>query len=172
VTLDPVLSFPVAVVAERRPGVTPWQDHVWRVVAVQEEVPPIAPWTLLRQEAGRELYFAGEATVTLHRTDTPNFKENLEAERPLIWAVLRPAETPSGMEVAFATVDPGEAEVFSEAPRDTLEALPMPPGIRALLEAFVAEHHVERQFHKRKRDRADTEALGRRPGGLREDDAG
>ena len=31
-----------------------------------------------------------------------------------------------------------------------------------LIEAFVAEHHVERPFVKRKRDRADPEALARR----------
>jgi hypothetical protein len=29
--------------------------------------------------------------------------------------------------------------------------------------AFVAEHHVEQVFSKRKRDRIDPEALGRRP---------
>ena len=38
----------------------------------------------------------------------------------------------------------------------------MPPPVRAVIDAFVAEHHVERPFHKRKRDRADPEALARR----------
>lgn len=163
--MEPVLSFPVAVVAERRPGVTAWAEHVWQVVGVQEEVPPLAPWTRLREDAGRELFFAGAATVTLHRTDTPNYKDNLEAPQPRIWALLRPADTPAGMELVAATVDPGEAEILAENPHDTLEALPLPPGLAALLTAFVAAHHVERQFHKRKRDRADTEALGRRPRG-------
>ena len=45
---------------------------------------------------------------------------------------------------------------------DLLEALPMPPGLRLVVERFVAEHHKQREFHKRKRDRADPEALGRR----------
>ncbi len=35
-------------------------------------------------------------------------------------------------------------------------------SIRGVIEAFVAEHHVERPFFKRKRDRADPEALARR----------
>lgn len=161
----PLLALDLAVIAERRPGVTAWQEHVWRVVAVQEEVPPIPPWTKLRDgENGGELWFAGAAELALHRSDTPNYKENLEAAQPLVWALLRPApgETPSGMALAAVTVDPGEAEVFSENPSDTLEALPMPPALAATLAAFVREHHVERQFHKRKRDRADSEALGRR----------
>ena len=36
----------------------------------------------------------------------------------------------------------------------------MPPSIREIVAAFVAEHHVERQFFKRKRDRADPEVAG------------
>jgi hypothetical protein len=32
-----------------------------------------------------------------------------------------------------------------------------------VIDAFVAEHHVERPFHKRERDRADPEALARAP---------
>ena len=31
-----------------------------------------------------------------------------------------------------------------------------------MVEAFIAEHHVERPFVKRKRDRANPDALGRR----------
>jgi hypothetical protein len=34
--------------------------------------------------------------------------------------------------------------------------------VRAQLDAFVAEHHVERPFYKRERDRPDPEALARR----------
>ena len=40
-TLPPELTIPVAVLAERRPGVTIWQEHVWRAIAVLEEVPPV-----------------------------------------------------------------------------------------------------------------------------------
>jgi hypothetical protein len=44
----------------------------------------------------------------------------------------------------------------------------MPAPVRLILEAFVAEHHVEQVFHKRQRDRADPEALARR-GPMRKD---
>jgi hypothetical protein len=40
----------------------------------------------------------------------------------------------------------------------------MPETIRDVVARFVAEHHVERPFVKRKRDRADPDALARRAG--------
>ena len=45
----------------------------------------------------------------------------------------------------------------------------MPDPVRETVAAFVAEHHVEQVFFKRKRDRADPQALARR-GVIREDD--
>jgi hypothetical protein len=38
----------------------------------------------------------------------------------------------------------------------------MPASVAQAVERFVAEHHVEREFIKRKRDRADPESLSRR----------
>jgi hypothetical protein len=38
----------------------------------------------------------------------------------------------------------------------------MPDAVCDIVEAFVAAHPVEQPFHKRKRDRADPEALTRR----------
>ena len=38
----------------------------------------------------------------------------------------------------------------------------MPEPLRAAIADFVAEHHVERPFEKRQRNRADPEALARR----------
>ena len=159
------LRLPVAVLVERRRGTTPWQDWSWRAVEVLEEAPPLdlAPWTALRTEAdGRTLYFAGAAAVELHPTDTDNYKHNLESAEPRVWVVLRPVEAEPGMALHLVTVDAGEAHVYADVGNDLLEALPLPPGLRAATAAFVAEHHKERGFFKRRRDRADPEALGRR----------
>lgn len=156
------LRIPVAVLAERRPGVTQWAEHVWRVVEVLEEAPPVPDWTVLREEKGRTLFFAGTAEVVLHPTDTSNYRHNLEAATPLVWVVLRSADTPAGFALQTVTVDPGEAHLHADTGNDLVEALPMPPGLRATTGAYVAEHHVERQFHKRKRDKADPQALARR----------
>jgi hypothetical protein len=45
----------------------------------------------------------------------------------------------------------------------------MPQSIQEIVAAFIAEHHVERQFMKRKRDRQDTESLAWRAAGDRDD---
>jgi hypothetical protein len=156
------IAIPVAVLAERRPGVTRWVAEVWRAVQVLEEAPAVPPWTLLREEAGRSLFFAGTAEVALHPSDTENYKHNLEAAEPLVWVVLRAAETPTGLTLHAVTLDPGEAHLYADAGEDLLDSLPMPPGLRAVAADFVARHHKERQFFKRKRDRADPQALARR----------
>ena len=38
----------------------------------------------------------------------------------------------------------------------------MPGTIAERIEAFVAEHHIERPFFKRQRDRAEPDTLARR----------
>ena len=51
-----------------------------------------------------------------------------------------------------------------------VEPVPMPEPVRDAIAAFVAEHHVDEVFVKRKRDRADPESLGRRPRAARRDE--
>jgi hypothetical protein len=65
--------------------------------------------------------------------------------------------------VAAITADPAEAEAFTEAGANLVEAMPMPEVVRETIEGFVTEHCVEREFVKRQRRRADPEALARRP---------
>jgi hypothetical protein len=162
------VRIPVAVLAERRPGATPWAEWSWRAVEVLEEAPPdLPPWTVLREEAGRTLFLAGRAEVELHPTDTVNYRDNLQADPPRIWVVLREAEAPPGLRLCVVTVDAGEAHLYADVGTDLLESLPMPAGLRSAVEAFVARHHVERMFHKRRRDRADPDASSPRGGGRR-----
>ena len=156
------IRIPVGVVAERRPGVTQWAEHAWAAREVLEDAPPVPPWTVLREEAGRTLFFAGEAEVALYPTDTDNYIHNLEQAVPRVWVVLRPVEAAPGYALQAVTVDAGEAQLYAESGSDLLEALPLPPGLRLALERFVAEHHRVREFQKRKRDRADADSLGRR----------
>ena len=41
-------------------------------------------------------------------------------------------------------------------------AVPIPAVAREMLEASIVEHHLERPFFKRERDRADPEGLAHR----------
>ncbi len=147
-----ILRIPVGVLAERRPGVTAWAEHVWRVLEVLEQVPDVPPWTLLRDVEGRALFFAGAAEVALHPTDTDNLKHNIEAESPSIWVILRATETQPGMVLHQATVDAGEVEAMSCSGGDHMDSLPMPPWLLAVVTDYVARHHRERGFWKRRRD--------------------
>ena len=81
---------------------------------------------------------------------------------------LRPTGVEPPYEVFSVTADPAEGEAWTEAGNDLVDVVPMPETVRATIDAFVAEHHVERAFQKRARDRADPEALARR-GPMRQD---
>ena len=130
-----------------------------------------APWTVLEHDGDRTTFYAGAADRrTVSHARPSNYRDNLAAGAPQLWVVLRPTGAEPALQADRAvTADPSEGEGFTEAGNDIVEPVPMPEAIREALEAFVAEHHVEQTFVKRKRDRADPEALGRR-GRTREDD--
>jgi hypothetical protein len=158
----PLLRIPVGVVVERRKADSPWADFVWRGVAVLPDEPDTKPWTVLREHDGTTLFYAGNATVDLYRSETARYRDNLASGCPSIWIVLSPNEGAWPYSVAAATADPAEGEAFTEAGSNLVEAVPMPETLRVAIENFVAEHHVEREFFKRKRRQADPEALARR----------
>jgi hypothetical protein len=62
------------------------------------------------------------------------------------------------------TADPAEGEAFTDAGNDLVETVPMPPAIIGSIGDFIAEHHVERPFVKRRREDAKPEGRGRGPG--------
>jgi hypothetical protein len=161
-----LVSIPVGVVVERLEATSPWLDYVWRPASVLEGIPAAAPWTPLGPLGPKTAYYAGTATIDLYRTETANYLSNLESGGPLLWVVLRHvdgAEQP--YEVFAVTADPAEGEAFTEAGNDLVDTVPMPPDIARRLERFIAEHHVERPFYKRRRDRAVPDAPGRRTSG-------
>jgi hypothetical protein len=158
----PLLRIPVGIVAERRKSSSPWTDFVWRGIAVLPDELQMEPWTLLREQDEATLFYAGKATIDLYRSETVRYRDNLASGNPSIWIVLSPSEGAWPYSVAAATADPAEGEAFTEAGANLVEAVRMPEVLREVIESFVAEHHVEHQFVKRKRRRADPEALARR----------
>jgi uncharacterized protein DUF3305 len=158
----PLLRVRVGIVVERRKTDSPWVDFIWRGVAVLPDEPKMEPWTLLREQEEATLFYAGSAAVDLYPSETARYRENLTSGNPSIWVILSPSDGPWPYAVAATTADPAEGESFTEAGANLVEAVPMPEAIRELIENFVAEHHVEREFVKRKQRRVDTEALARR----------
>lgn len=153
----------VGVVVERRKATSQWIDFVWRAVTILPGQPDAEPWTVLARDGDKTTFYAGTMNIELHASDTGNYRDNLASGAPSVWVALRPTESDPPFRLAAATVDPTEGESYTEAGNDLVEAVPMPATVREVVEAFVAQHHVERPFFKRKRDRANPEALARRP---------
>lgn len=158
----PLSQILVGVVVERRKADSPWIDYLWRPVGILPDAPDMPIWIVLREEGEAVLFYAGSRTIELHRSETARYRDNLATGSPQLWVVLSPAESDWPYTLAAVTADPAEGEAFTEAGANLVETIAMPDAVREAVEGFVAEHHVEREFVKRKRDRANPEALARR----------
>ncbi len=156
-----LVHIPVGVVVERRKARSMWVDFLWRPVSVFTGKPSAAPWTPLDTGAEATLFFAGEAVIELHRTETTNYRDNLRSGAPALWVALRPVASERPYEILAVTADPAEGEAFTDAGSNLVEAVPMPPEVVAAVGQFIAEHHVERAFVKRRRQPAEP-TLARR----------
>jgi hypothetical protein len=155
-------QIPVGVVVERRNAKSKWLDFLWRPVSVFVGVPSAAPWTPLDTETEATLFFAGVALVELHRTETANYRENLDSGAPGLWVALCPLAAERPYDVLAVTADPAEGEALTDAGNNIVEAVPMPPDVVDTVLQFIAQHHVERTFVKRQRERqAPSDARGR-----------
>ncbi|MDO8980392.1 MAG: DUF3305 domain-containing protein [Afipia sp.] len=165
------ISREVGVVLRRRVIDNPWIDHMWSPVTVLDDVPATAPWTVLSQEPDATLYYAGPATIDLFSTDTANYRDNLADGAPRIWIALRRQDGGAELELTKVTADPTEGEALFESGTDVIGTVPMSPDIASWIAAFVDEFHVERVFHKRKRDgTSEDRRRGEDPSGGRRDD--
>ncbi|HEY7244697.1 MAG TPA: DUF3305 domain-containing protein [Xanthobacteraceae bacterium] len=154
--------IPVGVVVERRKASSPWIDFTWKPVAVLAGEPEAQSWIRLSEDAEAARFYAGAAEIELHRTETGNYRDNLASGAPLLWVALAPTGRDPPYALFAVTADPAEGEAWTVTDSNLVETLPMPDPVRAQVDAFVAEHHVERPFYKRERDRPDPEALARR----------
>ena len=158
----PQLRIAIGVVVERRKAKSQWVDFVWRPVAALPGVPEAAPWTVLDGDADCTNFYAGAGEIELYRSETAGYRDNLATGAALLWVVLRPTGDEAPYAIAAVTADPGEGEALTENADDFVDTVPMPEPVRAAIADFVATHHVEHEFVKRKRDRANPEAMARR----------
>jgi hypothetical protein len=155
----PLTRIPVGVVVERRKAVSRWTDVTWHPLKVLAGVPAAEPWSVLSYDATAALFYAGATEIELYRTETGNYKLNLETETPSLWIVLRPTGSEPPFALLAVTADPSEGEFYTQNGNDLVARVPMPEAIAQIVTEFVARHHVERSFHKRKRDRTDGRAM-------------
>jgi hypothetical protein len=157
----PLLRIAVGVVVERRQAVSPWADILWRPIAVLGGLPEASPWTPLAIAGKTATFYAGAAEIELYRSETDNYRRNIESGEPSVWVALQATGGEPPYEIAAVTADPAEGEGLTEPGQGIVEAVSMPETVRSAIAAFVAEHHVEQVFEKRRRDSADPETMAR-----------
>jgi hypothetical protein len=149
-------TIPVGVVIERRRAKSVWAEFLWRPVSVLPGKPAAEPWTPLDTQAETALFYAGQATIELHRTETSYYRDNLASAAPKLWVALRPTASEPPFELLAVTADPAEGEAFTDAGSNLVEAVPMPLDVAEAVGQFVARHHVERPFIKRRLQPAEA----------------
>ena len=160
--VTPLKTISVGIVVERSKGASPWADFLWRPLSALAGVPDTPAWTKLSDDGERATFYVGAAEIELYRSEAGNYRENLLVEAPLLWVALRPAASDQPFNLAGVTADPAEGEAWAGLDNDVVDTVPMPAAVEDIVASFVSEHYVEQAFRKRKRDRADPEALARR----------
>lgn len=145
----------IGVIIARRPfksrSAKLWGAQAWSPVAALPAAPDLPLGAALAREGDQETLFAGAHVLSLYASETAHYRDNLRSGRPHIWIWLgAEGDRP---EVLGVTADPYEGEAMAEGIGRIVEAVPMPAAIQHVVAAFVATHHVERPFIKRKRDR-------------------
>ena len=157
--------MPVTVVVERRASKHAWQDDVWRPLGVLPRIAG-APGQILASGEGWSQFYGGDLDIELFRTETDGYRTNLSQPVPAAYIVLRRNVDAEVLEFEpfLATACPYEAMGYSEGnDDDVVESVPMPPEVAEWLREFVALHHVDRPFVKRKNKRHKDEDVGKRP---------
>jgi Protein of unknown function (DUF3305) len=157
-----LLKIPVGIVVERRKAQSPWIDFTWKPVIALAGLPDATPWTMLSQDGDGATFYAGAAEIALYRTETTYYRDNLGSGAPMLWVALRATGGEPPYALLTVTADPAEGEALTEAGNDIADVVTMPEAIQIIIAGFIAEHHVEQPFVKRKRDRADPDALAPR----------
>jgi hypothetical protein len=164
-------SLPLGVVLERRRIDNPWQEYVWKPVAVipgARACDPQGDWPVLAAGEGWAHFHAGTLPLELFRKETEGYKVNLSQQPPRLFVVLRSGEDMDcdhDLAPFLVTACPYEAQDYLDSGEETVEVVAMPEGVVAFVQAYIDAHHVDEPFRKRKRKRHEggDESFGRRP---------
>ncbi len=144
----------LGVIARSRPPATRWADRQLYPHDLLPLVPATAPRTLIAERDGVQDWYLGGHDLVLHSGDTGYYRDNLMSARPSVWVALSMPHDPERTAVHMLTADPYEGEGLAGDPGLLVGAVPMPAAIQAVLQNFIAAHHVEHSFQKRRRSPA------------------
>lgn len=150
--------FDVAVLVERRAGVTRWQPDIWSPVGLLAgkvaRGPRNAPLPMPADADAERSLWRG-FVLRLHRDEAESYYYALASPAtPQAYVVMRRGDSPRPLP-ALVTLSFDEANAYAEGD-DDVQTVTMPPELVRWLEAFVIQHYVPEKRIKRKR-RAWTE---------------
>jgi len=152
-------SIAMGVLLRRVPGVTRWAKWHWHVSGLIVGAAP-SDWQELRQDGDTVEFVAGGGELTLWSGETEAYLTALSDTPPSVYAILRDTgDAVAPFEVALVTASPFEAQDHADNAEDLVEKLPMPPGLIAWVEEFVARHHHDEAFVKRRRDKKRVDVV-------------
>ncbi len=166
----PMRTLTVGVFALLRPPATRWGTAMLVPSAVVWPAPDLPAPAAVGAQGGAALWHLGAHGLTLHSGDTGHMRDNLAGARPSVWVALAQAGDPASVAVRLVTVDPYEGGGLADDEALVVEATPLPPAIAAEMTAFIAAHHVEVPFEKRRRSPATAPGDPRAPRILRPED--
>ncbi|TRD23125.1 DUF3305 domain-containing protein [Palleronia caenipelagi] len=149
--------MPVGILVRRKPGVTRWATQVWQAVGILPGAGD-ASWRELRRDGDVIDFHAATLTLELHGADTEAYAMALCETVPSLFCVLRISTPNAAPEPVLVTASPYEAQDYADNGDDIVEKLPMPDSVIAWVRDFIATHHAEEPFVKRRRDRLRTDA--------------
>ncbi len=159
----------VGVIVEKRDTGNQWQTFTWKPVGVVAHARPVpsAGWQEVATGPGWWHYHAATLVLELFLKETEGYCSNLSQDPPSVYVVLREDEDagPQELEVFHATVCPYEAMGYAESGDEIVEGVPMPSEIYDWVRAFVARHHVQEPFKKRRNKAHRDRRGGSRPRG-------
>jgi hypothetical protein len=167
--MRPSITLPVGVVVAREKIDHPWQEYRWRPVSVFLNAPEVTEWRELRRSDNLAHYHAATLPLELHRKETSGYRANLATGRPAVYVILREdpgASSTWPVTVHLVTASPYEAQAYGESGLEIVELVPMPEPLVALVEDFIAMHHVDEAFVKRQRQKepvAEEHKFGQEP---------
>lgn len=144
--------LPVSVIVEESPPVSEWASATYVPVDILPGHAETPVWTIVGKGLRGNRIFAGNASIELFSGDTGFLRDNLLSGDPRIWVVLRPTQATPPFELVGVHADPTEGEAATYTPDDAVETLLMPQAMQDVIGEFIALHHKETPFVKRRRD--------------------
>lgn len=152
---DPLPTrFPISVVLESRPSISPWVDQVWTAVAVMVVGEPLqfksdAP-QLIQQSGSVVRYLRAGLRLQLYPDECESYYHNLMSPEPSCYVIAHSEGCDVMPDPFLVSMSYDEAHAYMEG-EDEIYAVPIPAELYRWVEAFVLRHYAPEKRVKRKR---------------------